>query len=281
MPQSLQLQSPAKLNLMLHITSQRDDGYHNLQTVFQFIDLNDSLTFNKTSSKIQRISGNEQVVEKDDLIIKAAKLLQQHCSTSQGVNISIQKNIPMGGGLGGGSSNAATTLMALNYLWGLQLNSTELQQIGLQLGADIPIFIFGQNAWAEGVGDELKAINLPKSWFLVIHPQVFVSTEQIFSSKHLTRDCHPITIRAFLEGSGQNVCEPVACELYPEIQNAIDWLNQYSPARMTGTGACIFAIFDSAEKANIVKSQIPEQWTGYIAEGLSSNPVTETCLITS
>jgi len=280
MPQSLQLQSPAKLNLMLHITSQRDDGYHNLQTAFQFIDLNDTLTFNKTDRKIQRISGNEQVAEKDDLIIKAAKLLQQHGSTTQGVDISIHKNIPMGGGLGGGSSNAATTLMALNYLWDLQLNSNELQQIGLQLGADIPVFIFGQNAWAEGVGEELKAIKLPKIWFLIIHPQVFVSTGQIFSSKHLTRDCHPITIRAFLEGSGQNVCEPVACELYPEIQTAIDWLSQFSPARMTGTGACIFAKFDSAEKANFVKSKIPEQWTGFVAEGLDSNPVTKACLNT-
>ena len=280
MPQSLQLQSPAKLNLMLHITSQRDDGYHNLQTAFQFIDLNDTLTFNKTDRKIQRISGNEQVAEKDDLIIKAAKLLQQHGSTTQGVDISIHKNIPMGGGLGGGSSNAATTLMALNYLWDLQLNSNELQQIGLQLGADIPVFIFGQNAWAEGVGEELKAIKLPKIWFLIIHPQVFVSTEQIFSSKHLTRDCHPITIRAFLEGSGRNVCEPVACELYPEIQNAIDWLNQFSPARMTGTGACIFANFDSAEKANIVKSQIPEKWTGFVAKGLNENPVSTACFDT-
>ncbi len=277
MPRSLQLESPAKLNLMLHITGRREDGYHNLQTVFQIINLHDTLTFSKTESKIKRISGNEQVAEGDDLIIKAAKLLQQHCSTSQGVNISIKKNIPMGGGLGGGSSNAATTLMALNYLWDLQLNSIELQKIGLQLGADIPIFIFGQNAWAEGVGDELKAINLPKSWFLVIHPQVFVSTEQIFSSKHLTRDCHPITIRAFLEGSGRNVCEPVACKLYPEIQNAIDWLNQFSQARMTGTGACIFAIFDSVEKANVVKSQIPEEWTGFVAEGLDSNPVTDIC----
>jgi len=280
MPQSLQLQSPAKLNLMLHITSQRDDGYHNLQTAFQFIDLNDTLTFNKTDRKIQRISGNEQVAEKDDLIIKAAKLLQQHGSTTQGVDISIHKNIPMGGGLGGGSSNAATTLMALNYLWDLQLNSNELQQIGLQLGADIPVFIFGQNAWAEGVGEELKAIKLPKIWFLIIHPQVFVSTGQIFSSKHLTRDCHPITIRAFLEGSGRNVCEPVACELYPEIQNAIDWLNQFSPARMTGTGACIFANFDSAEKANIVKSQIPEKWTGFVAKGLNENPVSTACFDT-
>jgi len=273
----LQLKSPAKLNLMLHITGQRDDGYHNLQTVFQFIDLFDELTFTLTEKDIKRISGNEQVAEHNDLIIKAAKLLQPYSSKPQGVNISIKKNIPMGGGLGGGSSNAATTLMALNQLWSLELSQSRLQQIGLQLGADVPIFIFGKNAWAEGVGDELTPIKLEKSCYLVIHPQVFVSTGQIFSSKHLTRDCHPITIRAFLAGSGRNVCEPVACELYPEIQKAINWLNQFSPARMTGTGACIFAKFDSAEKAHIIKSQIPEQWTGYVAEGLDSNPVTAAC----
>lgn len=271
------LKSPAKLNLMLHITSQRDDGYHNLQTVFQFIDLQDEMTFTQTANGIRRISGNEQVAEQDDLVIKAAKLLQKKSSTHKGVDISISKNIPMGGGLGGGSSNAATTLMALNKIWNLHLGQKELQQIGVQLGADVPVFIFGQNAWAEGVGDELKSLNLPESWFLIIHPQVFVSTGQIFSSKHLTRDCHPITIRAFLEGSGINVCQSVACELYPEIQKSLDWLNQFSPARMTGTGACIFAVFDSAEKANIVKSQIPEKWTGFVAKGLNSNPVKDVC----
>ena len=262
---------------MLHITSQREDGYHNLQTAFQFIELFDEMTFKKTDQGIRRIIGNEQVAEADDLIIKAATLLQTYSTSPQGVDISIKKNIPMGGGLGGGSSNAATTLMALNQLWGLNLAQTELQHIGLQLGADVPIFIFGQNAWAEGIGDDLKALNLPESWFLIIHPQVFVSTEQIFSSKHLTRDCHPITIRAFLEGSGKNVCQPVACELYPEIQESLNWLSQFSPARMTGTGACIFAIFDSAVRANIVKSQIPEKWTGFVAKGLHSNPVTDVC----
>lgn len=274
------VKSPAKLNLMLHITSQRKDGYHNLQTVFQFIDLNDEMTFTRTKTGIRRISGNEQVTEEEDLIIKAARLLQKQSCTRQGVDISIIKNIPMGGGLGGGSSNAATTLMALNKLWELGLDKAELQQIGLQLGADVPVFIFGQNAWAEGVGDELIALNLPESWFLIIHPQVFVSTGQIFSSKYLTRDSHPITIRAFLEGSGENVCQPVACELYPEIQNAIDWLSQFSSARMTGTGACIFAIFDSVEKANIVKLQIPENWTGFVARGLNSNPVATACFNT-
>ncbi len=278
MQATLTLKSPAKLNLMLHITGQREDGYHLLQTVFQFIDLNDEITFRVTEdSIIQRSSSNSPVDPEQDLVIRAARLLQQRYAVTQGVDISLQKTIPMGGGLGGGSSDAASTLMALNLLWQLGLKNEALRKIGLELGADVPVFIFGQNAWAEGVGEQLEVINLPKKWYLVLHPQFFVSTGQIFSSKHLTRDSHPIKIRAFLEGQGSNVCEPVACKLYPEIQHALNWLNQFSPARMTGTGACIFAAFDSAEKANSVKSQIPEQWTGYVAQGLDRNPVTEIC----
>mgnify|MGYP002632390036 CR=1 FL=1 len=279
MPETLTLNSPAKLNLMLHITGQREDGYHNLQTAFQFIGLYDELTFEfNDSGAVQRFGDNQDIPEQDDLIIKAARLLKKQTPTSFGVDITIKKHIPIGGGLGGGSSNAATTLMALNKLWGLGLNQAQLQQLGVQLGADVPIFIFGQSAWAEGVGDLLTPINLPENWFFVLHPQVFVSTGQIFSSKHLTRDSHPIKIRAFLEGEGRNVCEPVACELYPEIQSAIDWLSRFSPARMTGTGACVFAAFDSAEKANTVQSQLPQNWTGYVVQGLSHNPVTQICL---
>lgn len=277
----LTLQSPAKLNLMLHITGQRADGYHLLQTVFQFIGLYDDMQFRLTDGDIRRIGGNEQIAESDDLIIRAARLLQPYQQSAQGVDIRIQKHIPMGGGLGGGSSNAATTLLALNRLWNLQLSQQHLQQIGLQLGADVPIFIFGQNAWAEGVGEQLQAVDLPENWYLIINPQIFVSTGQIFSSKYLTRDCHPITIRAFLEGSTENVCQKVACKLYPEIQQALDWLDQFGHARMTGTGACIFAEFDSAEKAEAVKSRIPEQWTGYVAKGLKANPVTRSCLTNS
>ncbi len=278
MQASLTLKSPAKLNLMLHITGQREDGYHLLQTVFQFIDLNDELTFRITEDGIiQRSLTNSSVDQEQDLVIRAARLLQQRFAVKQGVDITLQKKIPMGGGLGGGSSDAASTLMALNRLWQLGLENGELRKIGLELGADVPIFIFGRNAWAEGVGEQLEVINLQKNCYLVLHPQIFVSTGQIFSSKHLTRDSHPIKIRAFLEGQGSNVCEPVACKLYPEIQHALNWLNQFSPARMTGTGACIFAAFDSVEKANSVKSQIPQQWTGYVAQGLDRNPVTENC----
>ncbi len=275
---TLTLQSPAKLNLMLHITGRRVDGYHLLQTVFQFIGLYDDMQFERTESGIRRITGNDQIAEEDDLVIRAARLLQPYQSAPQGVDISLHKRIPMGGGLGGGSSNAATTLMALNRLWQLNLSSRQLQQLGLQLGADVPIFIYGQNAWAEGVGEQLQPVTLAQNWFLVINPQIFVSTGEIFSSKYLTRDCHPSTIRAFLEGSSENVCQPVACRLYPEIQKALDWLSHYRPARMTGTGGCIFAEFDRAEEAEAVKSRIPEQWTGYVAAGLSANPVTQRCL---
>lgn len=278
MTSPLHLLSPAKLNLMLHITGQRKDGYHELQTVFQFIELFDELTFIITDDgQIKRGSGNHGIDENDDLVVKAARLLQQRYGVSKGVTISIEKNIPVGGGLGGGSSNAATTLMALNRLWKLGIDRAQLQQIGRELGADVPIFIFGSNAWAEGIGDRLTPLELTQNWYLVIHPQVFVSTAQIFASQHLTRDCHPLTIRAFLDGKGSNVCQPVACELYPQIQQALDWLSNFSPARMTGTGACIFATFDSAEQALSVKSQLPDPWSGFVARGLNRNPVTDSC----
>lgn len=281
MSDCLLLQSPAKLNLMLHITGQREDGYHNLQTVFQFIELFDELEFKVTDDGcIRRVHASTEVAEENDLVIKAARLLQQRFSVPMGVDISIQKRIPMGGGLGGGSSDAATTLMALNRLWKLGLNQQELQSIGIQLGADVPVFIHGQSAWAEGIGDELTTIDLPEPWYLIIHPYIFVSTADIFAAKELTRDCHPLTIRAFLEGRGSNVCEAVACKLYPEIQQAIDWLNQFSPTRMTGTGACIFAAFGSADKAKFVLSQLPEIWNGYVARGLNINPVAKACFDT-
>ena len=276
MNDTLRLHSPAKLNLMLHITGQRPDGYHELQTVFQFIELFDELVFRRhNDSSIQRESGPDEIAESDDLVIRAARLLQNRCAVKQGVSISVDKSIPMGGGLGGGSSDAATTLMALNRLWQLGLDRQQLQQLGRELGADVPIFIYGKSAWAEGIGEQLTPIDLPCPWYLVIHPQVFVSTAQIFTAKGLTRDCAPLTIRAFLEGKGRNVCEPVACALYPVVQQALDWLNQFSSARMTGTGACVFAAFDSAEQALSVKSQLPDPWSGFVARGINSNPVSE------
>jgi 4-diphosphocytidyl-2-C-methyl-D-erythritol kinase len=274
----LVFKSPAKLNLMLHITGQRDDGYHLLQTVFQFIDLYDLLTFEVTQDgSITRSGSRTSVDEADDIILLAAKLLQSKYPVSLGLRYSIEKHIPIGGGLGGGSSNAATTLMVLNKLWGLNLDSSELAILGLELGADVPVFIEGKSAWASGIGEDLTPVDLPKPWYVVIYPQIFVSTVEIFASEQLTRNCDPITIRAFLAGGGRNVCESVACQLYPDIQNAIDWLNQYSIAKMTGTGACIFASFDSLEQAESVTSLAPKHWSAFVVKAMNTNPILEQC----
>ncbi len=274
----LSLQSPAKLNLMLHITGRRDDGRHLLQTVFQFIDLNDQMEFDLTpNGSIQRYDSNTPVSEAEDIVIRAAELLQERFRVDQGVQISIDKRIPIGGGLGGGSSNAATTLLALNQMWSLNLGLSELAEIGLDLGADVPVFVMGRAAWASGIGEQLSPIELSEPWYLVIHPGVQVSTAKIFAAEELTRDCDAITIRDFLSGSGINVCEKVACNLYPEIQLAIDWLNQYGNARMTGTGACVFAAFDSLDQAEGVVSRAPSQWDSFVVKAMNKNPVLTQC----
>ena len=274
----LSLQSPAKLNLMLHITGRRDDGRHLLQTVFQFIDLNDQMEFDLTpDGSIQRNHSNTPVSEAEDIVIQAAELLQERFRVDRGVRISIDKRIPIGGGLGGGSSNAATTLLALNQMWSLNLGLTELAEIGLDLGADVPVFVMGRAAWASGNGEQLSPIELSEPWYLVIHPGVQVSTAKIFAAEELTRDCDAITIRAFLSGSGINVCEKIACNLYPEIQLAIDWLNQYGNARMTGTGACVFAAFDSLEQAEGVVSRAPSKWDSFVVKAMNKNPVLTQC----
>ncbi|MCH6564853.1 MAG: 4-(cytidine 5'-diphospho)-2-C-methyl-D-erythritol kinase [Proteobacteria bacterium] len=274
----LSLQSPAKLNLMLHIIGRRDDGHHLLQTVFQFIDLNDQIEFDLTpDGSIQRYDSNTPVSEAEDIVIQAAELLQERFRVDRGVRISIDKRIPIGGGLGGGSSNAATTLLALNQMWSLNLGLSELAEIGLDLGADVPVFVMGRAAWASGIGEQLSPIELSEPWYLVIHPGVQVSTAKIFAAEELTRDCDAITIRAFLSGSGINVCEKVACNLYPEIQLAIDWLNQYGNARMTGTGACVFAAFDSLEQAEGVVSRAPSKWDSFVVKAMNKNPVLTQC----
>lgn len=270
---TISIRAPAKLNLMLHITGRRTDGYHELQSVFQLIDLSDELSFSRLAEPEIIVSGNTAVDPQQDLIYRAARLLQQQFAQQSGVHIRINKNIPMGGGLGGGSSDAAATLLVLNRLWNLQLSQQNLSQIGLSLGADIPFFIFGHNAWVEGIGERLQPAQLPASYYLVIHPNVFVSTAEIFSSKHLTRDCHPITIRAFLDGSGENVCEPVVRDAYPEVDKALNWLNQFANARLTGTGACIFAAFADQLSAEEVARQVPAPWQAFIAPSLEQNPV--------
>lgn len=278
MTPALTLKSPAKLNLMLHITGQRDDGYHLLQTVFQFIDLYDYLTLDITEdSSITRSGSHTPVDEANDIIKLAAKLLQSRYQVTQGLRYSINKHIPIGGGLGGGSSNAATTLMALNKLWNLRLKTSELSALGLELGADVPLFIEGKSAWASGVGEDLTPVDLPEPWYVVIYPRIFVSTSKIFSSDQLTGLCDPITICAFLAGAGGNVCEPIACQLYPAIQKVIDWLNQHSKAKMTGTGSCVFARFDSLEQAEHVKLLAPEQWDTFVVKAMNQNPVIKHC----
>lgn len=270
----MEFSSPAKLNLMLHITGRRPDGYHLLQTVFQFIDLCDQVRLEvNTSGIIRRLGDNQGIDEQQDLMVRAASLLKQHTASEFGVDISINKQIPMGGGLGGGSSNAATCLLALNQLWQLQLSEDELAELGLALGADVPVFVRGHAAWAEGVGEQIEPVELPEPWYLVLHPGINVPTSQIFNDQQLTRNCDPITIRGFLRAGGDNVCEPVARRLFPVVEQSLDWLGQRAVAKMTGTGACIYAAFDSQEKAEKVKSEVPAQWTAWVTRGLNHNPL--------
>ena len=274
----LTLNSPAKINLMLHITGRRADGYHLLQTVFQFIDLTDLMVFESTETPdISRLSSQTPVAESDDIVLRAAHLLQSRFGVERGVQIAIDKNIPIGGGLGGGSSNAATCLLALNQLWELNLSLDELSETGLELGADVPVFVQGYAAWADGVGERLTPIELPLPYYLVIYPNINVSTAEIFNAGELTRNCDAITIRAFLAGAGINVCESVARKRYPVIGEALDWLSQFTEARMTGTGACIYAPFDSLKAAEGVKSQVPLHWQSFIARGMNRNPVHAQC----
>lgn len=270
----LRLSSPAKLNLMLHVTGRRDDGYHLLETVFQFIDLCDRLEFEADGSgRVTRRAGNTPVTEADDLLLRSARLLQERYGVEQGARILVDKRIPVGGGLGGGSSNAATCLLALNQLWGLGLTLAELADLGLELGADVPVFVHGRAAWATGIGERLQPIELPLPKYLVVDPKKAVSTAEVFAARELTRNCDPLTIRAFLRGAGGNVCESVVKNRYPQVAAALDWLGRYGRARMTGTGGCVFAAFDSLEQAERVKSQVPGEWAAYVAEALNHSPV--------
>ncbi len=260
--------APAKLNLFLHITGRRSDGYHLLQSVFQFLDYGDEISITvREDGKIHRGNTLPGVTAEQDLVVRAARLLQRHSGCLLGADITVEKRLPMGGGLGGGSSDAATVLVALNQLWRLQRSAAELAQLGLQLGADIPVFIHGFAAWAEGVGEKLEPVELPEPWYLVIVPPVEVSTAEIFSDPQLTRDCQAIKIRDFLAGQGENVCQPVAARHYPEIAQALQWLGSYAEARMTGTGSCIFAAFDTEAEAQEVYKQLPDGWRGFVAKG--------------
>lgn len=266
--------APAKLNLILHITGRREDGYHLLQTVFQFIDFSDSLDFAlRNDGVISRQSNWEGVAEADDLIVRAAKALQLEFSCQQGVDIHLEKKLSVGGGLGGGSSDAATTLVALNHLWDLGLSVDQLVDIGLKLGADVPVFVRGKAAWAEGIGEKLTPIDPRESWYLVIKPDCCISTAEVFNSSDLTRNTPPIRIRDFLRDGGHNDCESVVKNLYPEVAEALDWLGQLSDARMTGTGSCVFAGFDNQQQAESAYEKLPQGWEGFVAKGLNHSPL--------
>ncbi len=266
--------APAKINLFLHIIGRRDDGYHLLQTVFQFLDCSDELAFSmREDGQVRRLNEVEGVDESEDLTVRAARSLQQASGTSMGVGIHINKRLPMGGGLGGGSSDAATTLVALNRLWGLNLPQQQLAEIGLSLGADVPVFVRGQAAWAEGVGEDMTSIELPEPWFLVLVPACHVSTAEIFAAPELTRDAQSLKIPAFLEGQGINVCEVVVRKRYPQVDEALNWLSQYGQARMSGTGACVFAAFANEADARHALQQRPAAWQGFVAKGLNRSPL--------
>ncbi len=266
--------APAKINLFLHVTGRRDDGYHTLQTVFQFLEYCDALKFDqRADAEVRRPTGPQGVAAASDLTVRAARLLQQVAGVRRGVDIHINKSIPMGGGLGGGSSNAATTLVALNHLWGLGLGKPELMALGLRLGADVPVFIHGAAVWAEGVGEQFSPIILPEPWYLIVVPPCQVATAEVFNAPELTRNCPAITIHDFLSGRGENVLEPVVRRRYPEVAAALDWLAGFGPARMSGSGACVFAMFDDRDAAEQVRRQLPADWSGFVARGRNRSPL--------
>lgn len=266
--------APAKLNLLLHITGRRPDGYHELQTIFQFLTAADWLYFDIHDSAAISVAGAPAGVDADaDLAVRAARLLQAHAGCSGGVTIYNDKRLPVGAGLGGGSSDAATTLVVLNRLWQLDININELAEIGLALGADVPVFVHGRSAFAEGIGEILTPVELPEPWFLVLNPAVSVSTADIFSAVELTRETPQMTIADLLSKGGRNDCETVVCRRYPEVAAALNWLNDYAPARMTGTGSCIFAAFDTESNAQAVADRVPDHWDAFVARGMNQSPL--------
>jgi 4-diphosphocytidyl-2-C-methyl-D-erythritol kinase len=265
----LSIQAPAKLNLFLHITGRRPDGYHELQTIFQLIDYADTLEIERRADGKLILDCDLTVLNSDDnLILRAARALREATGCKEGASISLHKRIPMGAGLGGGSSNAASTLLALNFLWQTQLDTAQLCGLGLRLGADVPLFVQGESAWAEGVGERLTPVQLPTRFYVVICPDCHVSTRDIFSNEQLTRHTSAIKMAAFLAGHTRNDCENLVRSLYPPVDEALEWLGQYGPARMTGTGSSIFAGFDSEQEAARVLALRPSHWKGFTARGL-------------
>jgi 4-diphosphocytidyl-2-C-methyl-D-erythritol kinase len=270
---SLSMLSPAKLNLFLHITGRRADGYHELQTLFQLLDWGDQLLFTPNHSGNITLEGSApEIALEDNLIVRAAQALQQG---SLGAHIVLKKQIPTGAGLGGGSSNAATTLLALNHLWNLQLTRATLQSLGAGLGADVPVFVGARTAWAEGVGDILTPIELPERWYLILVPKCHVSTAEIFAHRQLTRNSIPIKMATFFEEDSRNDCQQLVRGLYPEVDKALKVLANFGEARLTGTGACAFVSFDNAAQAGQARNELPEEWTSILARGVNTSPLPE------
>ena len=270
--------APAKLNLMLRVTGRRADGYHLLQTVFRFIDYGDTLHLTvREDGIIARSNAVSGVPETEDLTLRAARLLQAAGAVRSGADIVLDKRLPLGGGLGGGSSDAATTLIALNRLWGLNWPRARLQELALELGADVPVFVFGESAFGEGIGEKLTALTLPPAWYLVLIPSQAVATAQVFQHPDLIRDSIPTKIAPFCVAAASNDLEPVVCRLYPEIARHLDWLRQFGNARMTGSGACVFAEFATQAAARAALEQLPATMRGVVAQGLAHHPLREMC----
>ncbi|MFJ3047597.1 4-(cytidine 5'-diphospho)-2-C-methyl-D-erythritol kinase [Herbaspirillum chlorophenolicum] len=274
--------APAKLNLFLHVTGRRADGYHLLQSAFQLIDRCDSLDFAvREDGRIVRTNDIPGVPPESDLVVRAAHLLRETAGRPDlGASITVEKRLPMGGGLGGGSSDAATTLLALNHLWQTGFKRQELMDIGLKLGADVPFFLFGRNAFAEGVGEALSPLETASCWYVVIEPGVSVPTAIIFSSSELTRDTKVVRITDFPDATnqiasnfGRNDLEIVATRHFPQIAEAIDWLGKFGKARMTGSGACVFCAFDHEQQADEVLKQLPSRWNGWKAKAMQEHPL--------
>jgi 4-diphosphocytidyl-2-C-methyl-D-erythritol kinase len=258
------------------VTGRRADGYHELQTLFQLIDLCDDLVLSvRADGVIERTAGPESVQPETDLAVRAARALKAATGTALGASIQVRKRIPVGGGLGGGSSDAATVLLALNELWECRLPPGELTALGLSLGADVPVFIGGSSAWGEGVGERLTPVALPQAWYVIVHPGVTVSTAGVFQSPELTRNSPLITIRAFFEAGGRNDCEPVVRSRFPEVAEAMQWLGRHAPARLSGTGSCVFAACASAIEAERLAARVPDRWPSYVARGLNTSPLQE------
>jgi 4-diphosphocytidyl-2-C-methyl-D-erythritol kinase len=273
MSSDLSLVSPAKLNLFLHITGRRSDGYHQLQTLFQLLDWGDNMHFHVNhSGNVTLRSQGLDIPDEENLVLRAAQLLQRD---DWGAEITLEKQIPAGGGLGGGSSNAASTLLALDHLWNLDLGRDKLMELGRDLGADVPVFVAAHTAWAEGIGEILTPVELPERWYLVLTPDCHVSTAEIFSHRQLTRNTSPIKIAAFFEGHSRNDCQELVRNLHPEVDKALKVLEKFGDARLTGTGACVFVGFDSESQARAAEAQVSVNWPCVVAKGINQSPVTD------